>query len=97
MSDQRPSEIFAANLRDARHAAGLSQEALSKLTWERGWHLHATAITRIEKGGRNVSLDDAVVLTQALGMRLDGFVISTRLRCSCCPVHGPYEAEAPDG
>lgn len=57
---------FAANLRQARQRADLSQE-------EVGWlaSLHRTEIGLLEKGARIPRIDTLVKLSAALGVRID--------------------------
>lgn len=52
---------FAANLRAARKARGLSQEALGDLI-----DLHRTEISLLERGGRDPRLDTLVKLARGL-------------------------------
>lgn len=52
---------FAANLRERRKALGLSQE---ELAFEAG--LHRTYISGIERGIRNVGIDNIGVIAKAL-------------------------------
>ena len=60
----QPEEQFAANLRRARNEAGLSQEQLSDLCG-----LHATEISRLERGVREPRLGTIVRLARGLGLR----------------------------
>lgn len=57
--------IFAENLRKARLAKGLSQEGLAELA-----DLHRTYVGSVERGERNVSIDNLERLAQALDVRL---------------------------
>lgn len=54
---------FATNLRAARKAKGLSQEALGELAM-----LHPTYVGSVERGERNVSVDNMERLAAALGL-----------------------------
>lgn len=56
-------EIFAANLRKARENLGLSQEGLAE---ESG--LHRTYVGSVERGERNISIDNIERLANALGV-----------------------------
>ena len=62
MSARSPKEIFAFHLRRLRTSAGLSQEELADRAG-----LHRTYISSIERGQRNVSLENIFVLAKALG------------------------------
>jgi transcriptional regulator with XRE-family HTH domain len=56
-----PRRRFAANLRAARLAAGLSQEALGERA-----DLHRTEISLLERAGRDPRLETTVRLARAL-------------------------------
>ena len=57
--------IFAENLRKARLAMGLSQEALAELA-----NLHRTYVGSVERAERNVSIDNMERLALAVGVSL---------------------------
>lgn len=54
--------IFAENLREARLGLGYSQEYLAELSG-----LHRTYIGSVERGERNISIDNMECLAHALG------------------------------
>lgn len=60
-----PQEIFGQNVRRVRTAQGISQEELAEQAG-----LHRTYIGSIERGERNVSLNNIVVIAQALRVPL---------------------------
>jgi transcriptional regulator with XRE-family HTH domain len=55
-------ERLALHLRNKRKAAGISQEALADMAG-----LHRTYVGGIERGERNVSIDNVEKLANALG------------------------------
>ncbi len=54
--------VLARNVRRLRIAAGLSQEELAGRA-----DLHRTYISSVERGGRNVSVENVFALARALG------------------------------
>lgn len=72
----RNSELllaFGARVRQARTAAGLSQEALAHHAG-----LHRTYVSSVERGERNIALINIVVLAEALN--IDAGELVGRLR-----------------
>lgn len=61
-----PRASFRRLLRETRKRAGLSQAALAGKVSHLGGKMHSTAVTRIERGDREVSLEDVLVLAAAL-------------------------------
>ena len=64
---------FGARVRQARGAAGLSQEALAHRAG-----LHRTYVSSVERGERNIALINIVVLAEALN--IDAGELVGRLR-----------------
>lgn len=56
---------FAENMRRIRLEQGLSQEDLAELA-----NLHRTYVGSVERGERNISIDNMEVLADALGVLL---------------------------
>lgn len=73
---QDPEPHAAGVIRASRESQGLTQtdlaERVARVTrdWPRPVELHATAVTRIEKGRRHIGLREAVALASALGLTL---------------------------
>ena len=57
--------IFAHNLRKVRTSKGISQEKLADLC-----DLHRTYVSSVERGERNISVDNMERLAMALGIDL---------------------------
>lgn len=64
-------EQFGQRFLAARRAAGLSQEAVIERIELDGIRLHVTAIGKIERGERRVTVGEAVALARCLGMSID--------------------------
>jgi transcriptional regulator with XRE-family HTH domain len=58
-------KLLAANVKTAREARGLTQEQLGKMA-----RLHRCRIDTIERGMRNVDLDNIKRLADTLGLEL---------------------------
>lgn len=59
-----PRQIVGKHIRDLRQQAGISQEKLAEICG-----LHRTYVGAVERGERNVSLLNIVVLAHALNVR----------------------------
>lgn len=57
--------LFAYNLKQQRHKKSLSQEELAELS-----DLHRTYISAVERGVKNISIDNMEKLANALNMDL---------------------------
>lgn len=62
LAQSHPKEVLARNVRRLRTATGLSQEELAARAG-----LHRTYISSIERGQRNVSIENIFALARALG------------------------------
>ena len=63
MANIDPKAILATNVRRIRVATGLSQEGLADRAG-----LHRTYISSLERGQRNVSVQNIFLLAEALGV-----------------------------
>ena len=61
--------VFARNLRSARQTRGISQERLAELAG-----LHRTYVSSVERGQRNISIDNIERLAKALATTADTLV-----------------------
>jgi len=67
-------ETFGTRFLAARKASGMSQESVVTALAERGYKLHVTAIGKIERGERRVTVGEAEALASAVGYTLDGII-----------------------
>lgn len=65
---------FGERFLEARRLKGLSQEAIAAGLSDRGITMHVTAIGKIERGERRVTIGEASALASTLGLTLDGLV-----------------------
>lgn len=63
---KRPSEVFAARLRETRKARGLKQSDVAQRMTEHGRPMNKAAVLRIERGERGLGLDEAIALAATL-------------------------------
>ncbi len=73
-----PSKVLAGEVARLRRARGWSTERLSDRLRELGVLLHPTAITKLEKGDRGVSLDEAFALAAAFEVPLSLMALPLR-------------------
>jgi transcriptional regulator with XRE-family HTH domain len=59
------TERFGRRLREVRTRVGISQERLAELAG-----LHRTYVSSVERGGRNISLENIEALSNALGVTM---------------------------
>ena len=64
-----PRTAFGTNLRRTRKSLGLSQEALAHLSG-----VHRTYIGSVERGERNISLENIVAIANALDIPIQELV-----------------------
>jgi|GraSoiStandDraft_41_1057321.scaffolds.fasta_scaffold1556533_1 transcriptional regulator with XRE-family HTH domain len=64
----KPSEVFRARLREVRRLKGWTQADLASALAAAGMNLGEPAITRMERGTRGLSLDEAVAIAAVLGV-----------------------------
>ena len=69
VTDDGARHVFARNLRAERARKGFSQEQLAELAG-----LHRTYVGSVERGARNVSIDNMERLATALGVPLHELV-----------------------
>lgn len=62
--------MFANAVRDARLAAGMSQDDLATQMAQRGFDFHQTTIAKIERGARRVTVGEAAELADIAGIPL---------------------------
>lgn len=68
-------QVLARNIRNLRLAQGLSQERLAELSG-----MHRTYVGSVERGERNISIDNVEALAVALGVRVATLVDDGRLK-----------------
>ncbi|HHT9136325.1 MAG TPA: helix-turn-helix domain-containing protein [Candidatus Wunengus sp. YC60] len=61
---KNPQKAFGDRVRDLRKQANLSQEKLAEISG-----LHRTYVGAVERGERNISLLNIIVLSRSLGVR----------------------------
>lgn len=78
MYDARMVETFGNRLKALRDRAGWSQDAFAQLVNQArpGWKWHQTTVGRIERGEREVKVDELVAIAEVLNMELDAVVLS---------------------
>ncbi|WP_426118486.1 helix-turn-helix transcriptional regulator [Kocuria sp. LHG3120] len=74
-----PNRRFRENMRHIREEKGWSQGELSRRLLDAGWGVfHQTTITRIENGTRQVRLDEAMAIANALGVTLETMTLDAK-------------------
>jgi transcriptional regulator with XRE-family HTH domain len=64
--EKHPSEVFRSRLRETRNARGVSQGELARRMRDAGYPMDKSAVLRIEKGERGISLDEALAFAAIL-------------------------------
>lgn len=67
---------FGDLMRERREYRGWSQRQLAEMLQSANLHLDPSAVTRIERGTRDVKLAEAIAIASVLGFNLDGLVFS---------------------
>lgn len=67
-SNMNARRVFAARMKERRVELGLSQEKLAELT-----ELHRTYVGSVERGERNVSIDNMERIAEALDLSVGDF------------------------
>lgn len=73
-SPQLADDVFARKLREARQAAGVTQQQVADLMTQAGYRFHRSAVAKIELGERPVTIGEAVQFAVILGMPLTELV-----------------------
>ncbi len=81
---KRPEQVFAARVREMRERYGWSQQRLAKAMSARGlaiganmaapMHIDPSGVTRLERGDRQIRLDEAVLLAEIFDTTVDGML-----------------------
>lgn len=69
--NQRAESYFSKRLRSEREGRGWSQEELAKRLGNKGVHVYASTIAKIEKGTRAARLNEVAAVADLLGVSLD--------------------------
>jgi transcriptional regulator with XRE-family HTH domain len=70
-----PTEVFRARLREVRRLKNWTQADLAAALAGTGLDLGEPAVTRMERGSRGVSLDEAIAISAVLGVSLLHMVV----------------------
>jgi len=69
-------ELFGANVRTLREAAGWTQAYIASELQLRGYQLHPSAVAKIEAGSRPTPVDEAIALADIFGVE-PGILLSS--------------------